>query len=71
MKREQRENGKSQIAEMMMRNLTNRCLVQWFDGFIRLKIDKRALVQSLTNDQKPLAQDWAKWSEGGEVSRAP
>lgn len=71
MKREKREKGKSQIAEMMMRNLTNRCLVQWLDGFIRLKIDKRALVQSLTDDQKPLAQDWAKWSEGGEVSRAP
>ena len=56
---------------MMMRNLTSHCLVQWLDGFIRLKIDKRALVQSLTDDQKPLAQELAKWSEGGEVSRTP
>lgn len=33
---------------------------------IRLKIGKSALLQSLTGDQKTLAQEWAKWSEGGE-----
>ena len=51
----------------MMRSLISYCLVQWLDVYIRLKIDKRALVQSLTDEQKPLAQEWAKWSEGGEV----
>lgn len=33
---------------------------------IRLKIGKSALLRSLTGDQKTLAQEWAKWSEGGE-----
>ena len=48
-KREKREKGKSQIAEMM-RSLISYCLVQWLDMYIRLKIDKRALVQSLTDE---------------------
>lgn len=51
----------------MMRSLISYCLVQWLDVYIRLKIDKRALVQSLIDEQKPLAQEWAKWSEGGDI----
>jgi len=62
------EKFKNLKAEITMSNVTSNCLGHWVDRLNELKIDKGpgSLGFIRGQDPKPFAQEWVKWSGGGE-----